>query len=37
MKFGVSAAMAWVYFIVIVIILLFAYLIIGRRIAKIDS
>ncbi|TAH73687.1 MAG: sugar ABC transporter permease [Anaerolineaceae bacterium] len=37
MKFGVSAAMAWVYFLVIVIILLFAYLIIGRKVSKIES
>jgi ABC-type sugar transport system permease subunit len=37
MKFGVSAAMAWVYFIVIVIILLIAYQLIGRRVAKIES
>lgn len=37
MKFGVSAAMAWIYFIVIVIILLIAYLIIGKRVANIES
>lgn len=37
MKFGLSAAMAWVYFITIVIILGFAYLLIGRRVSKIES
>lgn len=37
MKFGLSAAMAWVYFIIIVIILGLAYLIIGKRVSKIES
>jgi ABC-type sugar transport system permease subunit len=37
MKFGVSAAMAWIYFIIIAFILLIAYLIIGRRVDKIES
>jgi len=37
MKFGVSAAMAWVYFLVIVIILLIAYLLIGRKVSRIES
>lgn len=37
MKFGVSAAMAWIYFIVIVIMLLIAYVIIGRRVSRIES
>ncbi|MGF7141817.1 ABC-type sugar transport system permease subunit [Anaerotaenia torta] len=37
MKFGVSAAMAWIYFLVIVVILLIVYLIIGKRVSKIES
>lgn len=37
MKFGISAAMAWVYFLVIVCILLISYLIIGRKVSKIES
>jgi ABC-type sugar transport system permease subunit len=37
MKFGISAAMAWVYFLVIVIILLISYLIIGRQVSKMES
>lgn len=37
MKFGLSAAMAWIYFLVIAFILLFAYLLVGRRVSKIES
>jgi ABC-type sugar transport system permease subunit len=37
MKFGVSATMAWVYFFIIVVILLVAYGIIGRKVSKIDT
>lgn len=37
MKFGLSAAMAWIYFIVIAIILLLSYVIVGRQVNKIES
>jgi ABC-type sugar transport system permease subunit len=37
MKFGLSAAMAWVYFVVITIILLLSYLLIGRKASKIET
>ena len=37
MKFGMSAAMAWMYFLVIAVFLGLAYLTIGRRAAKIEN
>lgn len=37
MKFGMSAAMAWMYFIVIALFLGLAWLTIGRRAAKIEN
>lgn len=37
MKFGLSAAMAWTYFTVIAFLLLFIYLVFGRKTSKIES
>lgn len=37
MKFGMSAAMAWLYFLVIAVFLLLAYLLLGRRANKIEN
>lgn len=37
MKFGMSAAMAWLYFLVIAVFLLIAYLLLGRRANKIEN
>lgn len=36
MKFGLSAAMAWIYFLVIALLLFLVYMIIGRKTAKND-
>ncbi len=37
MKFGLSAAMAWLYFIVIILFLTLAYLVVGRKASRIES
>ena len=37
MKFGMSAAMAWMYFLVIALFLAIAWLLLGRRAAKIEN
>lgn len=37
MKFGLSAAMSWLYFIVIIIFLTLAYLVVGRKASRIES
>ena len=37
MKFGLSAAMAWMYFLVIAVFLGIAWLTVGRRAAKIEN
>ncbi|HOB19453.1 MAG TPA: sugar ABC transporter permease [Candidatus Atribacteria bacterium] len=37
MKFGLSAAMAWLYFIVIILFLTVAYLVVGRKASRIES
>lgn len=37
MKFGMSSAMAWMYFLVIVLFLLLAWLLLGRRASKIEN
>ena len=37
MKFGLSAAMAWMYFLVIALFLGIAWLTVGRRAAKIEN
>ncbi|MDE6128290.1 MAG: hypothetical protein K2G16_03755, partial [Lachnospiraceae bacterium] len=37
MKFGMSAAMAWMYFMVIAFFLLLSYLLLGRKANKIEN
>lgn len=37
MKFGMSSAMAWMYFLVVALFLALAYLLIGKRAARIES
>lgn len=37
MKFGMSAAMAWLYFLVIAVFLLLAYLLLGRKANRIEN
>lgn len=37
MKFGMSAAMAWMYFLVVVVFLLLAWLLLGRKANKIEN
>ncbi len=37
MKFGMSSAMAWMYFLVVALFLVLAYLLIGKRAARIEN
>ncbi len=37
MKFGMSSAMAWMYFLAVALFLLLAYLLVGKRASKIDN
>ena len=37
MKFGMSSAMAWIYFLVVALFLVLAYLLIGKRAARIEN
>jgi len=37
MKFGLSAAMAWMYFAVIALLLFVVYMVVGRKTTKVDS
>ncbi len=37
MQFGYSAAMSWIYFVIIIVFLLIAYLLVGRKAAHVDE